>query len=492
MMPVPIAVLSLILYSGQVTGQEAEPSGISTDSASGNSGGDQSLLGRPNHRQFNLHFAMGSAFALADDFEQEGFGESGAQGTFGMDFVLNEPIAFSLIAGYNGYFPNDNGAVQDLYLGMGFRLRFAVDTNGSLYEQGGNALGNLWLDIHFGVHKYEYENHGGFNIGLGYEFSIAKNFNLGPYGRIQHTPWGQGLNYLMFAFGIEVSLGAQTEPDDRDKDDVIDENDKCPNDPEDKDGFDDDDGCPDPDNDLDGVLDADDQCINLKGVPDKNGCPDDDPDRDGMVSDKDQCPYEAEDKDGFKDDDGCPDGDNDEDGLADDTDKCPMENEDKDGFEDDDGCPDPDNDNDGIADDTDECPLEPETKNEKDDEDGCPDFVRVEGSRIKTLQKVYFAADKDKILERSFPMLEEIARIIAVRKDSKVRIDGYTDDRGPEEKNLDLSKRRAESVKNFLIKLGVEENRLIAEGHGDSNPIADNKSPKGREENRRVEITFAE
>ncbi|NOJ92667.1 OmpA family protein [Corallococcus coralloides] len=250
----------------------------------------------------------------------------------------------------------------------------------------------------------------------------------------------------------------------------------CPEGPEDFDGFQDQDGCADPDNDGDGILDT-----------------------------ADQCPNEPETVNGFEDADGCPDTkpvppppapvDSDGDGLMDPDDKCPNAPEDKDGFQDEDGCPDPDNDKDGIPDVADKCPLEPETINGVEDEDGCPDKgkvkVLVEGERIFIMEKVYFATNKDVILPRSFPILKQVAAVLRANPQVELlRIEGHTDSQGNDAANLDLSKRRAASVKTFLVNEGIAAERLDSEGFGESKPVDTNKTAAGRENNRRVEFNI--
>ncbi|MCP4599967.1 MAG: OmpA family protein [Proteobacteria bacterium] len=485
---IAIAVLSLISMRGAAEETGAVSLSVSTEDDVKAQG--ETKTGEPNHRSLNLHLALGGAFALGEELEDAHFQDIGAQLNIGFDISLVELLAFSVLSGYNSYIENedDKSTLQDLFIGAGFRFRMLVDRNGALTEEGGNAWGNLWMDAHLAYHYYNSDHNMGFNVGLGYEFSIAKDFNLGPYARFQYTPWGGDLEYAMFAFGVQMSFGGKLEPDDQDKDGIADESDNCPGSAEDKDGYEDEDGCPDADNDGDEILDTDDKCPDQAGVPDENGCPDTDNDDDGILNEADKCPDEAEDKDSFEDEDGCPDIDNDQDGVLDADDKCLSEPEDKDGFEDEDGCPDTDNDGDGVLDEKDECPNEPETKDGKDDEDGCPDFVRIVGSQIKILQKVFFATKKATILKRSHPMLEEVAKIIKLKKDIKVRIEGHTDDRGKDKKNLKLSNQRAESVKKFLVERGIEDERLVCEGLGESKPIADNKTKAGRDQNRRVEF----
>jgi len=240
---------------------------------------------------------------------------------------------------------------------------------------------------------------------------------------------------------------------DTDGDGIPDKVDKCPTEPEDKDGFQDADGCPDPDNDNDGILDKD-----------------------------DKCPNEPEDKDGFEDEDGCPDPDNDKDGILDTDDKCPNEA----GPKENGGCPDKDKDGDGIVDRLDKCPDQPGPA----DNDGCPKpkYIVVTKEKIELKQKVHFATNKSTIYPDSFPMLTEVAEVLKSRPEIKVRIEGHTDSRGTLKHNMVLSQDRAESVKAFLVNHGVEPERMEARGFGPTQPIDDNRTSKGRENNRRTEF----
>jgi outer membrane protein OmpA-like peptidoglycan-associated protein len=70
----------------------------------------------------------------------------------------------------------------------------------------------------------------------------------------------------------------------------------------------------------------------------------------------------------------------------------------------------------------------------------------------------------------------------------KVEIGGHTDSIGDPIKNIEISVKRAKTVKNYLVKLGIAPERLIIQGYGSRNPIADNKTEDGRALNRRVEI----
>lgn len=294
---------------------------------------------------------------------------------------------------------------------------------------------------------------------------------------------------------------------DNDKDKILDKDDQCKNDPEDYDKFQDEDGCPDDDNDQDKIPDKDDKCPDVPGLAKKQGCPNLDRDDDKVLDKDDLCPDNPEDYDEFQDEDGCPDKDNDKDGIPDTKDKCKNDPEDFDKFQDEDGCPDLDNDKDGIPDTKDKCPLKPETYNGNKDKDGCPDgkqTVVITETEIRILQKVYFDTGKAKIKRKSYRLLNTVAVVLNQNKQvTKIRVDGHTDDMGKDEKNLDLSKRRARSVLNYLVKKGVDENRLDSEGFGETSPICDDiperklgkrsrKYKRCRADNRRVEFKIVE
>ena len=286
--------------------------------------------------------------------------------------------------------------------------------------------------------------------------------------------------------------------DDTDKDGIPDPEDRCPSEPEDFDQYEDQDGCPeDQDTDGDGILDSKDSCPtqpeDFDGIDDEDGCPerDIDQDGDGILDTEDQCPRQPEDKDGFEDANGCPDLDNDKDGILDRQDQCPLQPEDRDGFEDLDGCPDPDNDNDRIMDEVDQCPNEAEDYDGDADEDGCPDLYKqivIKDDRIELKQTIYFASNKDRILEKSYGLLDEVALALSDYPTIRMSIEGHTDDQGSDQYNLDLSQRRASSVRDYLISQGVEADRMTSSGYGESKPIDDNRTASGRAANRRVEF----
>ncbi len=298
--------------------------------------------------------------------------------------------------------------------------------------------------------------------------------------------------------GFEDGDGCPDQRGDKDGDGVFDDLDRCPTDPEDKDGVEDGDGCPDivADSDRDGLPDATDRCPtdaeDKDAFEDGDGCPDLDNDKDGLLDVSDKCAMDAEDRDSFEDEDGCPELDNDKDGLQDSGDKCPTDAEDKDGFEDQDGCPELDNDKDGVLDTADKCVMQPEDLDGCQDDDGCPEEGRVCVTREKIVitDKIFFATNKSEILPKSYPLIEEIAKVLNENAHIElIEVQGHTDSQGNAAYNRKLSGERAEAVKNRLVMVGrVDPMRLQARGFGPDVPIADNKTKEGRELNRRVEF----
>jgi outer membrane protein OmpA-like peptidoglycan-associated protein len=219
-----------------------------------------------------------------------------------------------------------------------------------------------------------------------------------------------------------------------------------------------------------------------------------DTDGDGIPDDIDACPTEPEDHKDPDPMDGCPAlADRDGDGIPDNVDKCPDVPEDKDGIDDEDGCPEDDADNDGIPDTKDACPKEPGQPDPDPKKNGCPKFIHLEGSSVRVLQQVHFQTASATILPDSFPMLGEIAALLkATPAIKKMRIEGHTDNHGAADYNLDLSKRRAASVRQWLIDHGIDPGRLESQGYGITQPIETNDTDAGRAANRRVEFKITQ
>lgn len=170
---------------------------------------------------------------------------------------------------------------------------------------------------------------------------------------------------------------------------------------------------------------------------------------------------------------------------------------------------DTDSDGDGVVDRLDKCPgtpagakvdavgceldLDADDDGVNDDQDKCPgtpkgDRVDVNGCTIKDeirLPRVVFETDKAALLPESYPILDEAVATLKKHPDLRIEVAGHTDSRGSDAYNLSLSDRRAATVLKYLKDAGVA-NELTSRGYGESEPIADNTTEDGRQQNRRV------
>jgi type IX secretion system PorP/SprF family membrane protein len=221
------------------------------------------------------------------------------------------------------------------------------------------------------------------------------------------------------------------------------------------------------DRDRDEVPDDKDKCPDVKGLKKFDGCPD--KDNDGIPDDEDKCP----DVRGVKEFEGCPDTDGD--GIQDSEDACVNER----GTAEFKGCP--DTDKDGVPDPQDECPQVPGLPEHK----GCPASFTQE-----KLGHVTFETGKATLETSSYSYLDEVIIVLKKYPDTKIRVEGHTDNEGDEANNLTLSQQRAETIKNYFIEKGIRQDRITTTGHGESKPVETNDTAEGRRHNRRVEIHF--
>lgn len=256
---------------------------------------------------------------------------------------------------------------------------------------------------------------------------------------------------------------------DRDGDGIIDPDDDCPDTP----GLTAFRGCPDTDGD--GIKDDEDACPDIAGPLVNQGCPD--TDLDGIFDFLDDCPEVY----GPKENKGCPWPDTDADGLLDKDDDCPylagpIKNK---------GCPYQDTDNDGVLDKDDDCPNTPGPVANK----GCPEVEKEIEEILKTaFDNLEFETGKDVIKAASIPSLTELAQVLQKKTEWGLQISGHTDNVGDDQKNMVLSKKRAEAVKFFMISQGIDASRLNVLYFGETMPIDTNDTPEGRQKNRRVEM----
>ncbi|WP_445954978.1 OmpA family protein [Yeosuana sp.] len=342
--------------------------------------------------------------------------------------------------------------------------------DGTIKYSFGERLNTTWFDPYLGIGGgYTWVDEigaGTLNGTLGFNLWFSENIGLTIQSSYKHSFEDYLSTHFQHTAGISIKFGGT----DTDGDGIYDKDDACP----DVAGLAAFNGCPDTDGD--GIEDSKDDCPNEAGLAEFNGCPD--ADGDGVPDKDDKCPTVA----GLKALAGCPDADGD--GVTDADDKCPTiagpaANQ---------GCPWPDTDGDGVLDKDDHCPDVKGTVANH----GCPEVsAEVQKTLNEYAKTILFDTGKSSIKTQSAAVLGDIIKILNEYPSSKFTVEGHTDSVGSEKLNQSLSDARALSVKEYLVKHGVDEFRLSAIGYGESKPIANNKTSKGRAENRRVEINLA-
>jgi len=137
----------------------------------------------------------------------------------------------------------------------------------------------------------------------------------------------------------------------------------------------------------------------------------------------------------------------------------------------------PDEDRDGVTDMLDQCPSTP-----------CYFTVDEYGCPIKGTLRIHFDTDKAKIRSYSMEKVEKFASFLIGNKGTTVKVVGHTDSVADDAYNMVLSQKRANTVVRKLVELGVSENRLSAEGKGETMPVATNSTASGKSLNRRIEV----
>jgi outer membrane protein OmpA-like peptidoglycan-associated protein len=118
--------------------------------------------------------------------------------------------------------------------------------------------------------------------------------------------------------------------------------------------------------------------------------------------------------------------------------------------------------------------------------EACAIIVSVSGQKI--VKEGMFETEKWEIRPEAYPNLDRMASVLKTCPSVKLEIQGHTDNRGSEDFNKLLSENRAKAVKDYLVRKGIQEDRLTAVGYGSTKPLASNDTPEGRAQNRRVEI----
>jgi outer membrane protein OmpA-like peptidoglycan-associated protein len=409
--------------------------------------------------------------------------------------------------------------------------RIFLAGGGIRFEPMLGSVGRLVLDGHV---SYAYTgplSRLSFDAGLAFEFQAGDYVGIGPYARYTHvlaSGPSDGGDAMMISYGLSISIGSSTHDSavDSDGDGVFDDDDLCLHEPAGRAPDPQRAGCPLPDADHDGVVDADDVCphdpAGSHPDPHRRGCPLTDMDGDGIYDADDLCPNEAQgthpdpsragcplsdaDDDGIYDAEdacpttpagatpdptrpGCPDGDDDGDAVLNASDACRTEHA---GLHPDAarlGCPMADGDHDMIPDASDACPAQPGAPSSNPRRNGCPGLIVMHVDSISIERPVFFATGRDTILRRSTQVLTALADALRLTPEIHgLSIEGHTDDVGDEAANLDLSRRRAESVMAWLVAHGVDASRLRARGMGETHPTAEGTSRDARDQNRSVEF----
>jgi outer membrane protein OmpA-like peptidoglycan-associated protein len=326
---------------------------------------------------------------------------------------------------------------------------------------------NFWLGEHL-----TFDLQGKYSYGI---TNLSADDDTIYYGDMSEWKERAFTSYLQPSAGLTYYFGGRM---DTDKDGVEDKADNCPDTP--TGAIVDMNGCP-LDTDNDGVYDGLDECANTPAGArvDVLGCPIDS-DGDGVFDGLDKCPdtpVEAK-----VDASGCP-IDTDKDGVPDYRDK--EINTPAGAVVDADGVG-IDTDGDGVYDGIDKCPTTPAGVTV--DEFGCP--VEVKKPVEKITLNIKYATGSYEPDAAAKKVLDDLAETMEAYVDYRIEIDGFTDNVGSEQSNQELSRKRAQAVKDYLVAKGIDASRMVAKGFGEDPKFAigDNSTPEGRQQNRRVEI----
>jgi len=354
---------------------------------------------------------------------------------------------------YNGYLLKETSILKP-YVGAGFSYLIG-NSKGDSFDYPGEQFGHFIDEFAFT-----------FNAGFKTDVSRRVSLFIEANGNLMTTEEIDGASadmkndkYIGARVGVFVKLGG---PKDSDRDGVTDDIDECPDTPF---GVEVDEvGCP-KDRDKDGIPDYLDECPDDPGLPQFNGCPD--RDGDGIIDKIDDCP----DLPGIPKYNGCPDTDGD--GVIDPKDLCPDTQA---GITVDEyGCP-IDSDGDGLTDDVDQCPEEYGPMEYM----GCPEPPEAVWPMLnkETPMEVYFETAKSDIDPEAEKELGEIVKYMYENPTFNIRLYGTADPRGTTEYNAELSAKRVEAVKRYLMKKGIPENRIMVRALGEVQEV---KSGKGEE-----------
>lgn len=350
-------------------------------------------------------------------------------------------------------------------------LYYALDLGAALSSRQIIDLGNFEPTIHAGIGYNSIDSESFLvsyaGLGLNYWFSDALALTIKStfkgYSSEIDDLLGNGAGgdtHMQHTAGFSFAFG----DGDTDRDGVKDSLDECPEVP----GLESLNGCPD--DDGDGIKNSADDCPMTAGLAALNGCPD--ADSDGIKDSDDACPNVA----GVAALKGCPDADGD--GITDADDACPNNA----GLAALNGCPDADGDS--VADKDDKCPAVagPASNN------GCPEYPLS----MLADYNINFELEKYNIDSQDVQRLSTVIKVLLANSNANISIQGHADNTGEESFNNPLSNNRASSIKDYLVNVGVDADRLSTKAFGESMPKASNDTEEGRAINRRVEFIVVE
>lgn len=350
---------------------------------------------------------------------------------------------------------------------VGLDLNVKYDLNSAFGQTG-------WFDpfLYVGVGENWVGTENGIspNVGAGFNAWFSDHVGLNFTGGYKKVNTPVDFEMMQYSVGLAWKFGNS----DSDGDGIRDKDDDCPF----VVGIAELKGCPDTDSDNDGVEDCRDECPTVAGLAEFHGCPD--TDGDGVPDKMDKCPEVA----GLKALHGCPDRDGD--GVADKDDACP----DVPGPKTNAGCPFKDTDGDGVIDLIDKCV---EVKGPASN-DGCPVLPggEIMGELNEYGRTILFDYDKWSFKQESYPTLNAMTTILKEYPDADFIIEGHTDSDGSDAYNQGLSERRANAVRDYFVKNGINSSRLTTKAFGESKPVDTNDTAAGKANNRRTEVKLAE
>jgi len=327
---------------------------------------------------------------------------------------------------------------------------------------------------------------------LAISYTIANLIQLGVAGgpgltSSAGTPTFRGLFRVAYTPFSEETASRTIRPD-RDGDGVVDEEDQCP----------DETSSPRPDasrpgcalarvdSDDDGVFDDVDLCptepIGRVRDPGRPGCSLADRDDDGVADALDQCVDQPRGEHEASDRPGCPDADTDNDGVFDSEDQCPQSAIGAAVDPERAGCPAPDRDHDTVPDHLDRCADQPGIPQANEAQNGCPTaLLSFDGRQLRTSEPLRFRPNAAELLPASQPTLDAVAAAINALPASirVIDVQSHEADDSRRDAALNLSQRRADAVRAYLVAHGVAPTRLNSHGFGGARPVVETRTLRG-------------